>query len=157
MPQYTVSGKKRTNSILGITSSNTDGDRFTIFFFTFTISLKVAIKLSLNIPSHLKSHLFYFTCDRFFSFSLCCVYSRPSSWLARRSVTCTSVAVKRRLHRKKFQHRSSLTTGLSTPSSVIRCTPNTFSPSETGPPRLDLFLWTDHKCNKTCNKTYDKT
>ena len=46
---YTVSGKKGTNSILGITSSNTDQ-----FSSSVTICLKLAINLLLNFPPNLK-------------------------------------------------------------------------------------------------------
>ena len=48
---YTVSGKKGTNSILGITSSNTD--RFSKFFHLYNL-LEICNKASLNILSHLK-------------------------------------------------------------------------------------------------------
>ena len=44
---YTVSGKKRTNSILGITSSNTD--RFTKFFHFYNL-LEICNKAIVKYP-----------------------------------------------------------------------------------------------------------
>jgi len=46
-PDYTVSGKKGTNSILGITSSNTD--RFSIFFHLYNL-LEICNKAVIKYP-----------------------------------------------------------------------------------------------------------
>ena len=60
---YTVSGKKRTNSVLGITSSNTG--RFPKFFQCRNL-LEIRNKTLLNFPPHLK-RVATLPCDKLMS------------------------------------------------------------------------------------------